>query len=169
MFDRTKRAVRASRRAAGETGDTAWTLALAALVGVGVGAAAVLLIAAVHLIGDVFAEAGDRSGIGDWMIFVSVPLGFLGAWWIATRFAPEVEGDGVPEAAAGLALHGGYLGSRSIPFKIIATALTHGAPFIKLGAMLSSRDTSKTPFATNCGFSGGISTFCFWLKSHFVA
>jgi CIC family chloride channel protein len=146
MFDRTKRAFRASRRAAGETGDTAWTLALAALVGVGVGAAAVLLIAVVHLIGDVFAEAGDRSGIGDWMIFISVPLGFLGAWWIATRFAPEVEGDGVPEATAGLALHGGYLGSRSIPFKIIATALTLGGggsagregPVVQIGAAVGS-------------------------------
>ena len=146
MFDRTKKAFRASRRAAGETGDTAWTLALAALVGVGVGAAAVLLIAAVQVVGDVFAEAGDRSGLGDWIIFISVPLGFLGAWWIATRFAPEVEGDGVPEAAAGLALHGGYLGSRSIPFKIMATALTLGGggsagregPVVQIGAAVGS-------------------------------
>ena len=146
MFDRIKQAFRASRRAAGETGDTAWTLALAALVGVGVGVAAVLLILAVDVIAELFAEAGDRSGMGDWIVFVSVPLGFLGAWWIATRFAPEVEGDGVPEAAAGLALRGGYLGSRSIPFKIMATALTLGGggsagregPVVQIGAAVGS-------------------------------
>ncbi|MDH5372632.1 MAG: chloride channel protein, partial [Acidimicrobiia bacterium] len=146
MFERVKQAIGASRRAAGETGDTAWTLALAALVGVGVGIAAVLLIFAVDVIGDVFTEAGERSGFGQWMIFISIPLGFLGAWWVATRFAPEVEGDGVPEAAAGLAVHGGYLGSRSIPFKIIATALTLGGggsagregPVVQIGAAVGS-------------------------------
>ena len=146
MFDRIKEAFRTSRRAAGETGDTAWTLALAALVGVGVGAAAVLLIFVVDLVGDVFAEMGERSGIGDWIVFVSVPLGFVGAWWIASRFAPEVEGDGVPEAATGLALHGGYLAARSVPFKILATSLTLGGggsagregPVVQIGAAVGS-------------------------------
>lgn len=146
MFDRITQAFSASRRAAGETGDTAWTLALAALVGVGVGGAAVLLIAAIEVVADVFSEAGEMSGIGDWMVFISLPLGFLGAWWVAKHFAPEVEGDGVPEAAEGLALHGGYLGSRSVPFKIIATALTLGGggsagregPVVQIGAAVGS-------------------------------
>lgn len=146
MVDRFKEAFRTSRRAAWETGDTAWTLALAALVGVGVGVAAVVLILVVDVVGDLFHEAGEQSGMGDWIVFVSVPLGFVGAWWIASRFAPEVEGDGVPEAAAGLALHGGYLASRSIPFKIIATALTLGGggsagregPVVQIGAAVGS-------------------------------
>ena len=115
MFDRLKSVYRTSRRAAGETGDTAWTLALAALVGVGVGIAAVLLFIAVEFVGDLVENGADRSGVGDWIFLVSIPLGFVGAWWIASTFAPEVEGDGVPEAATGLALHGGYLSSRSVP------------------------------------------------------
>ncbi len=146
MFERVKQLISSSRRAAGETGDTAWTLALAALVGVGVGVAAVLLILALELITDLVADLGERSGLGTWIVFASVPLGFVGAWWIATRFAPEVEGDGVPEAAAGLAVHGGYLPSRSIPFKIFATALTVGGggsagregPVVQIGATVGS-------------------------------
>lgn len=146
MFDRLKSVYRTSRRAAGETGDTAWTLALAALVGVGVGIAAVLLFMAVEFVGDLVENGADRSGVGDWIFLVSIPLGFVGAWWIASTFAPEVEGDGVPEAATGLALHGGYLSSRSVPFKILATALTLGGggsagregPVVQIGAAVGS-------------------------------
>lgn len=146
MLERVKEAFRSSRRAAGETGDTAWTLAIAAVVGVGVGAAAILLILAVDAVIDLFHEGAELSGLRDWMVFLSVPLGFLGAWWIAARFAPEVEGDGVPEAAAALAVHGGYLPSRSVPFKIIATSLTLGGggsagregPVVQIGSAVGS-------------------------------
>ncbi len=145
MFDSIVKRYRDSRGAS-QTGDTAWTLALAALVGVAVGAAAALLIFVVDVVRDLFADGGESLGIGEWIVFLSVPIGFLGAFWIATRFAPEVEGDGVPEAAVGLALHGGYLASRSVPFKILATALTLGGggsagregPVVQIGAAIGS-------------------------------
>ena len=39
-------------------------------------------------------------------IFLTVPTGFFIAWLIAKRFAPEVSGDGVPQAVAALEVQG---------------------------------------------------------------
>ena len=122
-------------------------LGIALLVGiaVGVGAAALIWVlegveVIFHLLGEVLANGAE------WFVLVSVPLGILAAWWIARRFAPEVSGDGVPEVTAALAIRAGYLSTKSIPLKIVATALTLGGggsagregPIVQIGGAIGS-------------------------------
>jgi len=130
-------------------------LVLAALVGVGVGLGAaglVLLLEAVQrLLAPLLAPLFNAEEVGFWSlqrawIFLTVPLGLLIAWWIAKRFAPEVAGDGVPEAAAALAIHGGRMRKRVIPLKMLTTAITIGSggsagregPLVQIGAAVGS-------------------------------
>lgn len=130
-------------------------LALSALVGVGVGLGAaglVLSLDAVRhllepLLGSLVGVAeGETLGLDQAWIFITVPAGLLTAWWIARRFAPEVAGDGVPEAAAALAVHGGRIRGRVLPLKILTTAVTVGSggsagregPIVQIGASVGS-------------------------------
>ena len=120
-------------------------LVVSLLVGVVVGLAAALLIWVLEAVQHAFVWAADL-GPGEWIVFASVPLGILGAWWMARRFAPEVAGDGVPEVSAALAVNAGYLSTKSIPLKILATALTLGGggsagregPMVQIGGAIGS-------------------------------
>lgn len=130
-------------------------LALSALVGVGVGLGAAGLVLALEGIGNLLEPLleplfnPDEVGFWDirraW-IFLTVPVGLLSAWWIAKRFAPEVAGDGVPEAITALAVHGGRMRKRVVPLKILATSLTVGfggsagreGPIVQIGAAVGS-------------------------------
>lgn len=126
--------------------DTGAFLGLAGLVGVAVGVGAWLMVWALEWVHLVFEWAGGLLALGPWVVLVSVPAGLLVAWWLARRFAPEVAGDGVPEAAAALAVRGGYMSTRSIPLKILATAFTLGGggsagregPIVQLGGAIGS-------------------------------
>ncbi|MGZ8753654.1 MAG: chloride channel protein [Acidimicrobiia bacterium] len=140
------------RRFASAQFETARFLGLSLLVGVLVGAGAALLIWAVEWVGEGSSLLADRTGLGRWAILVSVPLGLLIAWWIGAKVAPEVAGDGVPEATIGLAVHAGYLPTRSIPLKLLATALTLGGggsagregPIVQIGATIGSSVARRT-------------------------
>ena len=126
--------------------ETTGFLALAALVGVGVGLGAAALVAVIDWIGVGFAGVDELAGGQRWWVLVAVPLGFYAAWWVARRFAPEVEGDGVPDVIAALAIHGGTIRGRVAPSKILATALTLGGggsggregPIVQIGASVGS-------------------------------
>jgi CIC family chloride channel protein len=119
-------------------------LAISALVGVGVGLGAAALIYLVTWLEDFFLPLAIDEG-QPW-IFLTVPTGLLLAWFIAKRLAPEVAGDGVPEAVAALEVHGGRMRWRTIPLKILATAATVGAggsagregPIVQVGAAVGS-------------------------------
>ena len=121
-------------------------LALSVAVGVIVGVAAAALIGALQGMSDLVVWAGDRFDLPRAIFFVTIPLGFLVAWWIAKRFAPEVAGDGVPEATAALAVRSGYLPTRSAPLKILATVFTVGVggsagregPIVQVGSSIGS-------------------------------
>lgn len=136
---------RLKRGPSGQT-ETARFLALSLLVGVLVGGAAALLIQAITWVEMAVRWVGDTWGMAQYVVLASVPLGLLVAWWIGHRFAPEVAGDGVPEATIGLAVHAGYLPTRSVPFKIVATSLTLGAggsagregPIVQIGGAIGS-------------------------------
>lgn len=119
-------------------------LAISALIGVGVGVGAAGLISLVEWLEEFFLPFAIDEGHA-W-IFLTVPTGFLFAWFIARRLAPEVAGDGVPDAIAALEVHGGRMRARIIPLKILATAATVGTggsggregPIVQIGAAVGS-------------------------------
>ncbi|HVR31735.1 MAG TPA: chloride channel protein [Acidimicrobiia bacterium] len=122
-------------------------LVISLLVGVVVGIAAAALIWVLEAVEQIFHFVGDFAGEGaEWIVLVSVPLGLFGAWWLARRFAQEVAGDGVPEVSAALAVNAGYMATKTIPLKIIATALTLGGggsagregPMVQIGGAIGS-------------------------------
>ena len=132
--------------------ETARFLGLSLLVGVLVGVGATLLIWAIEGVGEVVRWAEDGTNLGRFALLISVPLGLLLAWWIGAKVAPEVAGDGVPEATIGLAVHAGYLPTRSVPLKLLATALTLGGggsagregPIVQIGATIGSSVARRT-------------------------
>lgn len=122
-------------------------LVLSLLVGVVVGGAAASLIWMLEVVSRLFELVSEAvAGGAAWFALVSVPLGLLVAWWLARRFAPEVAGDGVPEVSAALAVNAGYLSTKSIPLKILTTALTLGGggsagregPMVQIGGAIGS-------------------------------
>jgi CIC family chloride channel protein len=119
-------------------------LAVSALIGVGVGLGAAALIWLIEWLEDFFLPFAIDQG-HPW-VFLTVPTGFLFAWFLARRFAPEVAGDGVPEAVVALEVHGGRMRGRTVPLKIVATAATIGTggsagregPIVQIGAAIGS-------------------------------
>ena len=126
--------------------ETTGFLAVSALVGVGVGTGAAALVLVIDAIAGGFEALEELAGGRRWWVLIAVPLGFLGAWWLARRLAPEVEGDGVPDVIAALALRDGRIPGRVIPTKIVATALTLGGggsggregPIVQIGGAVGS-------------------------------
>ncbi|HUU61655.1 MAG TPA: chloride channel protein, partial [Acidimicrobiia bacterium] len=141
MVNRLGVALRSSLRPRG----TAAFLVLAAAVGVVVGLAAAALIGAISGMARLVVWLGEATGVPKAVALGAVPVGLLLAWAISRRF-PEVEADGVPEAAAAVAIRSGYLPTRGAPLKIVATALTVGlggsvgreGPIVQIGATIGS-------------------------------
>jgi CIC family chloride channel protein len=137
--------LRASGRALGRPGATAAFLALAVVVGVVVGLAAAALIGAISGVSRLAEWVGQETGLPKVVALAAVPVGLLLAWALSRRF-PEVAADGVPEAAAAVAIRSGYLPTRGAPLKIVATALTVGlggsvgreGPIVQIGATVGS-------------------------------
>ncbi len=120
-------------------------LVLASMVGITVGVGAWVLVEFLHLVSDMVAGLGVSSG-SLWALVV-IPGAFLAAWGIARYAAPEVAGDGVPEATASLLVRGGLIRGRVAPLKILATGITVGAggsagregPIVLVGASIGSK------------------------------
>jgi CIC family chloride channel protein len=119
-------------------------LAMSALVGVGVGLGAAGMVKLLDLVERAFADFDLDNGTA-WL-FLFIPVGFIVAWLIARHFAPEVAGDGVPEAKAALIVRGGRIRGRVAPLKMLATAATIGpggsggreGPIVQIGAAIGS-------------------------------
>jgi chloride channel protein, CIC family len=129
-----------------QRGDTGFLL-ISLVVGVVVGIAAAALIWVLEVVESIFHAGGELlAGGAAWFALVSVPLGIGIAWWLARKFAPEVAGDGVPEVTVSLAVNAGYMSTKSIPLKILATALTLGGggsagregPMVQIGGAIGS-------------------------------
>ena len=124
---------------------TAAFIALALVVGFLAGLAGAGLIAAIDLVSRGTEELEVLSGLGQWLVLATVPIGLYLAWLLARRY-PEVRGSGVPETTAALAVRAGYLPTRSVGLKILATALTLGGggsagregPTVMVGAAIGS-------------------------------
>jgi CIC family chloride channel protein len=121
-------------------------LAASVVVGVVVGLAAAALIEGLELAGRGVAWLGDRLPAARLAYVITIPAGFLAAWWLARRLAPSVAGDGVPEARVALALDAGHIPARIAPLKALATVLTVGTggsagregPIVQIGAGIGS-------------------------------
>lgn len=124
---------------------TAVFIALALVVGFLAGLAGAGLIAAIDLVSRGTEELEILSGFGQWLVLLTVPAGLFLAWLVARRY-PEVKGSGVPETTAALAVRAGYVPTRSIGLKILATTLTLGGggsagregPTVMVGAAIGS-------------------------------
>ncbi|MGB8362349.1 MAG: chloride channel protein [Acidimicrobiia bacterium] len=127
-------------------------LMLSALVGAGVGLGAAGLILALKWVGGLVEKllpATDQIVVFDitrsW-VFLAIPVGLLLAWWVASTFAPEVAGDGVPAATEALMVRGGHIRGRVAPLKFVATVATLGlggsagreGPIVQIGAGIGS-------------------------------
>ncbi len=124
--------------------ETGRFLFVSALVGVGVGLGAAALVKILEWVSQLTESLLITDG-SVW-IFATVPVGFLAAWLIARKLAPEVAGDGVPEAIGALEVHGGRIRSRVFSLKIIATVFTVGfggsagreGPIVHVGGSVGS-------------------------------
>jgi chloride channel protein, CIC family len=119
-------------------------LLLSAVTGVVVGVGAWALVEFAILVEWL---AADVLEVSLWWILLLLPIGFLAAWAIATHLAPEVAGDGVPEASAALLVRAGVIRGRVAPLKILASGITLGfggsggreGPIVLIGASLGSK------------------------------
>jgi CIC family chloride channel protein len=124
--------------------ETGRFLLVSAMVGVGVGLGAAALFWLLEGLSRITSDLSIENGSA-WLL-LTVPAGLLVAWWMARRFAPEIAGDGVPEAAAALEVRGGHIRKRVFSLKIVATVLTVGAggsagregPIVHIGASVGS-------------------------------
>ncbi len=142
--------IRSALRARGHTAYLAASLLLGVLVGIG----AAVLVWAMELVGHTVSETNAFFGLGKWIFLISIPLGLLAAWLLNRWLGPDVSGGGVAETMVGLNLEGGYLPTRLVPTKIIATAATLGTggsggregPIVLIGGAIGSSLARYTRF-----------------------
>jgi len=142
--------IRSALRARGHTAFLAASLLLGVLVGIG----AALLVWAMELVAHGVTETDAFFGLGKYVFLISIPLGLLGAWALNRWLGPDVSGGGVAETMVGLNLEGGYLPTRLVPTKIIATAATLGTggsggregPIVLIGGAIGSSLARYTRF-----------------------
>ena len=142
--------IRSALRARGHTAFLAASLLLGVLVGIG----AALLVWAMEFVAHGVTETDAFFGLGKYVFLISIPLGLLGAWALNRWLGPDVSGGGVAETMVGLNLEGGYLATRLVPTKIIATAATLGAggsggregPIVLIGGAIGSSLARYTRF-----------------------
>ena len=147
-------------------------LVLAALVGLGAGLGAVVLIEAVDFVSEQAGRISGDSGSSLW-IFALLPGGLWLAWFLTYRFAAEAAGHGIPQIIGSIVARSGKIRLRVAPIKTIATALTLGVggsagregPIAHIGAAIGSRlgrrlklNESMVRSLIGAGAAAGIST-----------
>ncbi|GMR01954.1 MAG: hypothetical protein BMS9Abin20_0278 [Acidimicrobiia bacterium] len=126
------------------------SLVLGVLVGVATSALAVLI----DIVESGASLFQDWTGWGSWAFFALIPVGMLASWLLNRQFGPGIAGGGVTETMVGLSLHGGYLPTKQIIPKIVATAATLGTggsggregPVVYIGASIGSKLARLTNF-----------------------
>jgi CIC family chloride channel protein len=109
------------------TGRTPRLLVLAALVGIGAGLGAVVLIQSLEWVGSATEWVVKNMTIGEFALVLILPIGIWISWRLGAWFAPEVAGHGVPQIVAAIAVRGGQIRARVMALKTVATALTIGS------------------------------------------
>jgi len=126
------------------------SMALGILVGMATSALAVLI----NLIESGAEQFQDWTGWGLWAFLALIPAGMLFSWLLDRQVGPGISGGGVSETMVGLSLHGGYLPTKQIIPKILATAATLGTggsggregPVVYIGAIIGSKLARMTNF-----------------------
>ncbi len=134
------------RGALAQRGTTAFLVAAVVLGGL-VGVATAALAVLVEFVTRGSEWFGDWTGWGTWVWPVLVPLGLWISWLINERLGPGISGGGVSETMVGLSLHGGYLPTKALFPKMVATATTLGTggsggregPITYIGGILGSK------------------------------
>ena len=128
---------------------TTFLIVTAVIVGTGGGFGAVafraLISAETYLAFNIIGAALGRV-IGVLAIVAQLALGGIIAAWIASTFAPEAKGHGVPEVMEAVALRGGKMRPRVIAVKALASATSIGfggscgreGPIVQIGSTIGS-------------------------------
>jgi CIC family chloride channel protein len=154
---------------------TTFLLVSAILVGIGGGFGAVGFRALIALernfaFNTIGASLGHYLGVA--AIVAQLAIGGIIASWIASTFAPEAKGHGVPEVMEAIALRGGKMRPRVIAIKAIASATSIGfggscgreGPIVQIGSTIGSviGQFARAPVPVvrtlvACGAAAGIS------------
>jgi CIC family chloride channel protein len=134
-------------------GTTSFLIA-AVVLGVLVGLATAGLALLIDVVESVTRSFGDWTNWGVLAFAITIPVGMSISWWLNDRVGDGISGGGVSETMVGLSLHGGYLPTRLIIPKIVATAATLGTggsggaegPIAYIGASLGSTLSRYTNF-----------------------
>lgn len=153
---------------------------VAALIGVCVGAAALLFNRLITLWGWLMTGSADwartggpngHTGWGTWFVIGVPVVSALLYGPLVQRFAPSARGHGIPEVMLALARKGGRIPGRVAVVKLLASALTIGGggsagregPIVQVGASLASAIASalalpprRVVLLAACGGAGGI-------------
>lgn len=129
-------------------------LAASLLLGIFVGFGAALLVWGLELVADSVGEADAFLGFGKWIFLISIPIGLLASWLLNRWLGPGVSGGGVAETMVSVNLEAGYLPTKVVPSKIVATAATLGTggsggregPIVLIGGAIGSSFARYTGF-----------------------
>lgn len=156
-------------------GQSAFMIAAAAIVGLGGGFGAVLfreMIVVAHWLA--FGQLGRflHAHLLIFGILIQLAIGGALAAYVASRFAPEAKGHGVPEVMEAVALRGGRMHPRVIAVKSLASAISIGfggscgreGPIVQIGSTIGSvlGQVTRAPVPivrtlVACGAAAGIS------------
>ena len=129
-------------------------LVAAVVLGLLVGFATALLAVLIEASENLTEAFGDWTGWGVWAFLITIPIGLSISWWLNRSLGPGISGGGVTETMVGLSLYGGYLPTKLILPKLLATATTLGSggsggsegPIAYVGASLGSTLARYTNF-----------------------
>lgn len=133
---------------------TAGFLVAATVLGVLVGIATSALALLIDVIESGTSRFEQWTGWGLWAFLILIPAGLLISWILNRQLGPGISGGGVSETMVGLGVHGGYLPTKQIVPKIVATAVTLGTggsggregPVVYIGASIGSKLARLTGF-----------------------
>ena len=146
--------LRSRARAALTSRGHAAFLAASLLLGIFVGFGAALLVWALEFVAHSVGETDALLGFGKWVFLVSIPIGLLASWLLNRWMGPGVSGGGVAETMVSVNLEAGYLPTKVVPSKIVATAATLGTggsggregPIVLIGGAIGSSFARYTGF-----------------------
>ncbi len=141
------------RTAVRKRGSAAFLLA-AVVLGVLVGFATAVLAWMIEAVEVFTVNFATWSTLERAVFLVTIPAALTISWALNRKWGPGVSSGGVTETMVGLSLHGGYLPTRVVPAKLLATAVTLGAggsggregPIALIGATIGSSLARYTNF-----------------------